>query len=100
MLGRKYAGAPGVRPGKLNRRFHALASRRSEERFRQSAPGSLTQLFCQLPGEIGHVSLNHGRATTLKFVVQRAHYFRMIVPDVVYAIAGKKIENPPALVGE
>ena len=100
MFGRKDAGALGVGSRELDGGFHPFASRRSEERLRQTATRALAQLLRQFSGQIRNVRLNHRRTTALQFALQCPHHRRMIVTDIVNAVTGEKIENAPSVVGE
>jgi hypothetical protein len=89
-----------MRPGKLDGCFHALASRRTEESLREAAAGAITQFLGQFPGKVCNMSLNHCRAASLQFILQRANDLGMVVANVVDAVTGEKVEDPPSVVGE
>src|SRR5207302_5562157 len=100
MFGGEYAGAPRMRPREFDCGFHAFTSRRSEEDLRETATGTFTQLLSQFSGKIRNMRLNHCRTAALQFALQRADYIRMVMADVVNAVSGEEVENPPAVIGK
>src|SRR5450631_3835585 len=100
MFGGEYARAPRMSAGKLDGRFHALASRRTEESLRQAAPRALTQLLGKFPGNVCNVGLNHRRTAALQFTLQSAHDLRMVMANIVDTVSGEKVEDPLSVVGE
>lgn len=46
------------------------------------------------------MSLNHCRTAPLQFILQRTNDLGMVVANVVDAVTGEKIEDPPSVVGE
>ena len=100
MFGGEYARAPRMSAGKFDGRFHALASRRTEESLRQAAPGALTQLLGQFPGKVCNVGLNHRRTAALQFILQSAHDFQMVMANIVDTVSREKVEDPLSIVGE
>src|SRR5438552_2888379 len=100
MFGREYSCTSRMRPRKLDSRLHALASRRSEERLRQTPPGALTQLLRQFAGKVRNMRLNHSWTTTLEFALQSPHNIGMIVADVVNTVPREKVEDALSVLGE
>src|SRR5438309_4896796 len=97
MLRRQDSRTPGMRPRKLDRRLHSFASRRTKEGALQSSPSSLAKFFSKFSCQVGDVGLNHGRPAAPQFLLKRRNHVRMVVPDVVNAVSGKKIQNPSAV---
>jgi hypothetical protein len=63
-------------------------------------PRLLTQFFCQFPGQIRDVRLDHRRSAALQFAFERTHHVRVVVPQGVNAISREKINDASAVRGE
>src|ERR1700747_2153582 len=99
VLGVENPGAAAVSPRKLNRRFYTFAAAAPEVNFFQPPAGQLAQTAGELPGNFRHVALQHCRAALVHFVFQRLNHVRMVVPDIVDAVAGQKIQNATTVLG-
>ena len=99
ILGIEDAGASGVGAREFDDGLDAFAARAGKERFCQSPAGFLAQSLGQLPGEARNVRLKHGRAELIELSLQRGDEARMIVTDIVDAIAGIKVDDPPPFDG-
>jgi len=64
------------------------------------AAGARRKALRQLRRQPRHVALQHGRPFAIQFFLERGDNGRMVVPDVMHAVAGEEIENAPAVRGE
>ena len=99
-FGIQQAGAPGGGARELDDGFDALAARTGEKHALQTAAGARRQALRQFRRQPGHVALQHGRPLAIQFFLERGNNGRMVVPDVMHAIAGEEIENAPSVRGE
>ena len=84
--------------GELDRCFDALAAGTREERFAELATGALAQQRAELTGKLRDAGLEHRGAVALEFRDDRRFDQRMIMANVVNAVAGIKIENRASVV--
>ena len=60
-------------------------------------PARATRRCASSRGQFGNVALQHRRAATVQFLLQRGDDRRVVVPGVVNAVARQEIEDPPAV---
>src|SRR3979411_2017922 len=93
-------GAAGGGSRKLDGRLHALAATAAKADFFQAPASQLTQAPRQVAGDLRHMALQHRRTTPIHFVFQRLNDIGMVVPGVMNAVAGQKVEDAAAGFGE
>ncbi len=89
--------APCVRSRKLDHGLDTFAAGAAEDCAAQAPAGSLGQALCQIACQFGNVALQHRRPAQIEFILQCGYDLRMVVADVMNAIARKEIENAAAV---
>ena len=75
----QHACAARKNPRKLDRRFHALATRTAKERFLQVAAGQSAQTRRKFSRSFGHMALQHRRTHAVQLIFDRFNNRWMVV---------------------
>ena len=92
--------APGVRARQLDGGLDAFTPGTRKESLGQLSACAPAQLLSQFSSCFGHMGLNHGRTTALQFFAKRRNDRGMVVPNIVNAVTGEKIENASSVRSE
>ena len=90
----------GGRARELDRGLDALAPRAGEEDLLQVAACQLAQSLGQLACQFRNMTLQHRRTAAIQLILQRLNDPRVIVPGVVHAISGQKVQVAVAVFAE
>ncbi len=85
--------APGVGARELDGGFDAFAPRAGEKYLCQPPSGALTKAFRQFARQFGDMALQHDRTALFQFISDGCQHIGMIVPHIVHAVSGEKIED-------
>jgi hypothetical protein len=99
-VGVEQPGVAGEGARKLDGCFDAFTPGTREKDLPQTSAGAGAKFFSQLSRQFGNVALQHGGTASIQFVVERLYNRRVIVACVMDAVAGKEIENAPAIARE
>src|ERR1700728_3524496 len=94
------ANAAGMGACKLDRCLDPFASRTRKEYFLKAATCQFAKPRSEFSSELWNIALEHHRAIPFKFLDESADNGWMVVPHIMDAIAGKKIGDPPSVVGK
>ncbi len=93
------AVAAGEDAGELDDGFDALAAGAAEEGLGEVRTGERGEALRKSAGGVGDVALQHGGAGGLQLANERIDDIGVIVPGVVDAVAGEKVEDDATVVG-
>ena len=78
-------------------RLDALGSGAGKESLGKTPTGARAKLLGKLAGKARDMTLQHGRTRRIQLLLQGRDEARVIVADVVNAIAGVEIEDAPTV---
>src|SRR5665213_215919 len=90
-FGIQQTAAARVCSSKLDGGFDAFAAGAAEKRLLHASARAPAELVGQFARELGNVALQHRGTAPVQLVFDRVHHGGMVVPEVMNAIAGKKI---------